>query len=76
MTLNEAKFADVIVNYDQKILEAREYIQENFGVSSRFDDEERTLELYTENVNEALQLMAAKEYLENTLAPGMVSLNI
>lgn len=76
MTLNEAKFADSIVNYDQRISEVREYIKENFGVSSNFDDEECALELYTENVNEALQLMAAKEYIENTLAPGMVSLNI
>ena len=76
MTINEAKFADSIVNYDQRISEVREYIKENFGVSSNFDDEEYALELYTENVNEALQLMAAKEYIENTLAPGMVSLNI
>ena len=76
MTLNEAKFADAIVNYDQKISEVREYIKENFGVSSNWDEEECELELFTENVNEALQLMAAKEYIENTLAPGMVSLNI
>lgn len=76
MTINEAKFADLIVNYDQKLLEARNYIKENFGVSSTYDDEEGKLNLFTENVNEALQLMAAKEYLENTFEPGVLLLNI
>ena len=39
MTKNEAKLADIIVNYDQRVLEARNYIKENFGVSSEYDEE-------------------------------------
>lgn len=76
MTKNEAKLADIIVNYDQRVLEARNYIKENFGVSSEYDEENGILELYTENVNESLQLLAAKEYLENTFEPGVLLLNI
>ena len=75
MTNNEAKLADIIVNYDQRVLEARNYIKENFGVSSEYDDN-GVLNIYTENVNESLQLLAAKEYLENTFAPGVLLLNI
>jgi hypothetical protein len=76
MTTNEAKLADIIVNYDQRVLEAREYIKTNFGVSSEYNEEEGMLRIYTDNVNESLQLMAAKEYLENTFEPGVLLLNI
>lgn len=76
MTSNERKLADLIVNYDQRILEARQYIKENFGVSSTFEDETGTLNLFTNNVNESLQVLAAKEYLENTFGPGVILLNI
>ena len=76
MTENEAKFADLIVNYDQRVLEAREYIKTNFGVSSEYNEEEGMLRIYTDNVNESLQLMAAKEYLENAFEPGVLLLNI
>ena len=47
MTNNEAKLADIIVNYDQRVLEARNYIKENFGVSSEYDDN-GVLNIYTE----------------------------
>ena len=76
MTTNEAKLADIIVNYDQRVLEAREYIKTNFGVSSEYNEEEGMLRIYTDNVNESLQLMAAKEYLETAFEPGVLLLNI
>lgn len=76
MTVNEEKFVDVIVNLDQKILEARQYIKENFGVYSDYNDEERMLNLYVNNINEGLQIMAAKEYIENSFEPGLLALNV
>lgn len=76
MTSNERKFADLMVNYDKKILDARNYIKENFGVDSTYDASEGKLNLYTNNVNEALQIMAAKEYLENLFEPGVILLNV
>lgn len=39
----------------------------NFGVSSEYDAEEGSLRLYVTNVNDALQILAAKEYLEDRL---------
>ena len=76
MTENEAKLADLIVNFDQRVYEAIQYIKENFGVSSEYNDEEQSLRLNTTNVNESLQILAAKEYLENTFMPGVLTLNI
>lgn len=76
MTENEAKLADLIVNFDQRVYEAIQYIKENFGVSSEYNDEEQSLRLYTTNVNESLQILAAKEYLENTFMPGVLTLNV
>ena len=55
----------MIVNYDRHISDAQEYIKENFGVSSEYDAEEGSLRLYVTNVNDALQILAAKEYLDN-----------
>lgn len=76
MTSNEAKFANLIVNYDKKLVECRKYIKENFGVESTFDEENQQLNLFTRNVNEGLQLMAAKEYVENLFPLGTLTLNI
>ena len=72
MTENERKLADLIVNYDRHIADAQEYIKENFGVSSEYDAEEGSLRLYVTNVNYALQILAAKEYLEDRLPVVLV----
>ena len=67
MTENERKLVDLIVNYDRHISDAQEYIKENFGVSSEYDAEEGSLRLYVTNVNYALQILAAEEYLDSRL---------
>lgn len=72
MTEKEKEFADLIVNYDKHIADAQEYIKENFGVLSEFNAEEYSLRLYVNNINETLQLLAAKEYLENRFPAGVV----
>jgi len=72
MTENERNFADLIVNYDRHIADAQEYIKENFGVSSEFNAIDSSLRLYVTNVNDALQILAAREYLENRFPAGVV----
>lgn len=72
MTENERNFADLIVNYDRHIADAQEYIKENFGVSSEFNAIDSSLRLYVTNVNDALQILAAREYLENRFPTGFV----
>ena len=72
MTENERRLVDLIVNYEQRVMAACEYIKANFNVSSEFDTKAGTLRLYVTNVNDALQILAAKDYLEETFPPGML----
>ena len=72
MTENARRLVDLIVNHDQRVMEACEYIKANFNVSSEFDTKAGTLRLYVTHVNDALQILAAKEYLEETFPPGML----
>jgi hypothetical protein len=64
MTENERRLADMIVNLEKYVAEACEYMKTNFDVNSRYDDATMTLSLYVTNVNNALQVLAAREYLE------------
>lgn len=74
MTENERKLADLIVNYDKHIASAQAYIKENFGVSSEYNAKESSLRLYVTNVNNALQILAAREYLEERFPAGFVTI--
>lgn len=76
MTQNEANLVHIITNLDKRVAEARQYIKDNFNVETTYEDDERTLNLYVNNVNESLELIAAKEYIENLFEPGVLNLNI
>ncbi len=64
MTENERRFVDMIVNLEKYVAEVREYIKTNFDVDSHYDASTLTLRLYVTNVNNALQILAAREYVE------------
>lgn len=64
MTENERRFVDMIVNLEKHVAEACQYMKTNFEVDSHYDADSMTLRLYVTNVNNALQLLAAREYLE------------
>lgn len=74
MTENERKLTDLIVNYDKHIASAQEYIKENFGVSSEYNAKESSLRLYVTNVNNALQILAAREYIEERFPAAFVTI--
>ena len=74
MTENERMFADLIVNYDKHIASAQEYIKENFGVSSEYNAKESSLRLYVTNVNNVLQILAAREYIEERFPAAFVTI--
>lgn len=73
MNNNEYLFAKSIVNLDENINRTMEYIKENFNVSSTYDEENNKMNLWVENVNEGLQLIAAKQYIEDTLGDYLVT---
>lgn len=64
MTENERRFVDMIVNLEKYVAEVREYIKTNYDVDSHYDASSLTLRLYVKEVNDAAQLLEAKEYFE------------
>ena len=76
MNNNEYQFAKDIVNLDKDITYALKYVKENYNVNAVYDEEENQINLSVENVNESLNLMAAKEYIDNTFKEGFITTNI
>jgi hypothetical protein len=74
MTNNEAQFVESIVNHRAHISKTQDYIAENYNVCSEFCEDENTLYLWTTNVNESLQILAAKEYVENKIGSDKVQI--
>ena len=76
MNQNEYQFAKDICNLDKRVSEAIQYIHDNFGVKAEYDDENHQFNLTTENINEGLQLLAAKEYINNQFDKSLVTTNL
>lgn len=62
---NLKKFALSIINFESDLAKLQAYIKENFNTESEFEDETDTLFIWNENINESVQLVAAKEYIAN-----------
>lgn len=76
MNQNEYNFAKNIVKLNENVNKAIEYIKENFGVDGEYDEENGILNLSISNINEGLQLIAAKEYIDNNFDPEFLTTNI
>ena len=76
MNQNEYNFAKNIVKLNENVNKAIEYIKENFGVKGVYDEENGILNLFVSNVNEGLQLLAAKEYIDNNFDPDFLTTNL
>ena len=73
MTSNEKDFVKSIVEHSDNIKKAQEYIEENFGIKTKYNEETNTINLWTTNINEALQIIAAKDYLITTIGEDMIN---
>lgn len=69
---NEKSFVKKVVDFECNVIKAQDYIKENFGIDSEFNPETLELKLVQNSVNEALQLVSAKDYLENELPEDMI----
>jgi hypothetical protein len=76
MNQDEYRFAKNIVKLKENVNKAIEYIKENFGVKGVYDEENGILNLFVSNVNEGLQLLAAKEYIDNNFDPDFLTTNL
>ena len=71
---NEKSFVKKVVDFECNVIKAQDYIKENFGVDSEYNPETLELKLTQNSVNEALQLVSAKDYLESELPEDMIKI--
>ena len=60
---NEKQFVESLVNHLSNVAKTQDYLKENFNVSSYYDEDNETLHLVANEINEGLDLAAAKEYV-------------
>ena len=65
LTENDIKFVKDMVNYKSRILKCQESIKENYNIDSVFNEDAMTLSLICRNINESLNVVAAKKDIRN-----------
>ncbi len=70
---NEKNLVVSFHDLESNINKAQEYIKENYHIESEYDSEEDILYIWSNNVNESLNLGAAKEYVGENIGYEMVN---
>ena len=83
---NVKHFVESFVKFDENVKAAQEYIKEtynidennqvineSFDIDSTYSDDDDTIYIWTENLNENLNLAAAREYIEQEIGLEMVN---
>lgn len=69
---NEKLLIDKILNIHENIQAVQEYIKENYHIDSEYDADDNMIYLWSKNVNESLNLAAAKEHILNEIGSEFV----
>ena len=69
----EKQFVESLVNHLSNVAKVQDYLKENFNVLSYYDEENETLHLVANGINEGLDLAAAKEYVNQCIDEAMLS---
>ena len=72
MNDNEKRLVESIVNLEANVLKQLDYIKENYGIDGVFNEDDNTIKLTCNNVDNALMLAQAKSYIEETLGEDMI----
>jgi hypothetical protein len=64
---NEKILLETFLELNNNIEKAQQYIKENYHINSEYAEDEETLYIWSPNVNESLNLAAAKEYIQETI---------
>ena len=64
---NVKHFVESFVKFDENVKAAQEYIKETYNIDSTYSDDDDTIYIWTENLNENLNLAAAREYIEQEI---------
>lgn len=67
-------FLESFINHKSNVSNSQAYIKENFNIDSEYKEDTNTIHLFCKNVNESLNLAAAKEYLLNTIDETMITI--
>lgn len=67
-------FLESFINHKSNVSKGQAYIKENFNIDSEYNEETNTLHLFCKNVNESLNLAAAKEYLLTSIDETMITI--
>ena len=70
---NEKFIVESFLNLNHNIEEAQKYIKESYNVNSEYNDAEDTLFIWTDNINENLNLAQAKQYVLDTIGNEMIN---
>jgi len=70
---NEKEFTEQLLNLTGNISKAQAYIKENYHIDSEYDSENDLLYIWSKNVNESLNLAAAKEYVTEEIGEEFVN---
>ena len=72
MNDNEKRLVESIVNLEANVLKQLDYIKENYGIDGVFNEDDNTIKLTCNNVENSLMLAQAKAYIEETLGEDMI----
>ena len=70
---NEKQFVESLINHLSNVAKVQDYLKENMNVSSYYDEDNETLHLVANGINEGLDLAAAKEYVNQQIDEAMLS---
>ena len=70
---NVKHFVESFVKFDENVKAVQEYIKETYNIDSTYSDDDDTIYIWTENLNENLNLAAAREYIEQEIGLEMVN---
>lgn len=73
ITENDINLIKSIVDIDANVMKCQKYIKENFNIDSEFIPESLSIRLVCNNVNESLNLLAAKEYIYDTMSEESIA---
>ena len=72
MTDNEKNFIRNFVDFESNMKSARQYIKETYGVDSEFNEEENYIKLYCTGKIDVINLVSAKDFINETFDTGFV----
>ena len=72
---NEKFIVESFLNLNHNIEQAQKYIKETYNIESEYNEDEDTLYIWTESINESnLNLAQAKQYICDTIGNEMVNI--